>query len=71
MIQKALETCEIKPGPMAIFGDRNSDILAGKSMGMTSYLLLTGYGAQEKETTQADFIVKDLSEAVDHFLGLL
>lgn len=55
----------------AIFGDRNTDILAGKKVGIASYLVLTGYGSQEKNSTKADFIEENLYSAVNHFLGNL
>lgn len=69
LIQKVLEQEKLKPEQAVLFGDKNTDIQAGQSLNITSYLVLTGYGLQEKEASTADFIAKDLQSAVSHYLG--
>ncbi len=68
LIRKALHQEGLSAKQAVLIGDKNTDIEAGQSLGIPSYLVLTGYGLQEKETTTADFIAKDLKEAVQHFL---
>jgi len=69
LIRKALEKEGVEAKQAMLVGDRNTDILAGQSLQIPSYLVLTGYGLHEKTNTTANFIVKDLKEAVEHFLG--
>jgi D-glycero-D-manno-heptose 1,7-bisphosphate phosphatase len=47
-----------------MIGDRSSDIEAGRAAGCKTILVLTGYG-QENRNCGADFIVKDVTEAID------
>lgn len=49
-----------------MIGDKQIDVDLGKKMGMTTYLVETGYGLHFKPTTNADFIVADLKAAIDH-----
>ena len=52
-----------------IVGDRTADILAGSRVGMNTILVKTGFaGKDEKYIVEPDFIVTDLSEAVDLIL---
>lgn len=51
---------------VALIGDKNTDIQAGSQMGISTYLVETGYGNFEKSNTQANFIVPDLQSAVRH-----
>jgi D-glycero-D-manno-heptose 1,7-bisphosphate phosphatase len=55
---------------VVLVGDKNSDIEAGRRLGMKTYLVETGYGAEEKRATKATFVKKDLEEAVLHILNL-
>jgi ribonucleotide monophosphatase NagD (HAD superfamily) len=59
---------EFKSTDVALVGDKNSDIDAGKSLGIRTYLVETGFGETEKFSTKADFIVPSLREAVHHLL---
>lgn len=68
LLQEALVFEKLSPSQAVMIGDRNTDITAGKKVGIESYLVLTGYGLHEKETTTADYIVKDLKEAVNKVL---
>jgi D-glycero-D-manno-heptose 1,7-bisphosphate phosphatase len=55
---------------VVLIGDKNSDIEAGKRLGIRTYLVETGYGLEEKGTTKATFIQKNLKDAVNHLLNL-
>ncbi|QQR80447.1 MAG: HAD family hydrolase [Deltaproteobacteria bacterium] len=68
LLKKVLEKEGVLPEEAVMIGDRNTDIEAAKSIGVESYLVLTGYGMREKGSTQADFVVSDLQKAVDFVL---
>lgn len=68
LIKKVMEKNELEATDVAIVGDKNSDIDAGKSLGIRSYLVKTGFGETEKLATKADFVVPSLHEAVQHLL---
>jgi D-glycero-D-manno-heptose 1,7-bisphosphate phosphatase len=53
---------------LALIGDKNSDIEAGRKLGIRTYLVETGYGMHHKHTTRADYVVRDIEEAVRHLL---
>lgn len=59
-----------------VVGDRIVDIGAGKAVGATTILVLTGYGAGTLEECRRDGVAPDhiaasLTEAVDHILASL
>lgn len=54
---------------LAVIGDKNSDIEAGKNLGIRTYLVETGHGNKEKEHTRADFIMPNLPAAVSHLVS--
>lgn len=54
---------------VVMIGDRNSDVDAGRRLGLVSYLVLTGYGHGEASDTSADHVVADLAAALDHVLS--
>lgn len=54
---------------LALVGDKNSDIEAGRAAGVRTYLVETGYGLGERELTSADYVVPDLRSAVNHLLS--
>lgn len=41
---------------------------AGQRLGIRTYLVETGYGAEHKNQVRADFVAPDLKTAVDHLL---
>ncbi|NLT23664.1 MAG: HAD family hydrolase [Syntrophorhabdus sp.] len=53
---------------LILIGDKNSDIDAGNKLGLRTYLVLTGYGNEHRESTKASFVVPDLLVAVKHLL---
>jgi D-glycero-D-manno-heptose 1,7-bisphosphate phosphatase len=54
---------------VALIGDKNSDIEAGYKLGLVTYLVLTGYGREHQADTKADYIEKDLLNAVRHIIS--
>jgi D-glycero-D-manno-heptose 1,7-bisphosphate phosphatase len=71
MFEEALQAWPVDPARSFVVGDRNTDIEAGRTLGLTTLLVETGYGAAEKATTQADYIEADLPAAVERILGLM
>jgi D-glycero-D-manno-heptose 1,7-bisphosphate phosphatase len=70
LIQDTMVENSFKADEVVLIGDKNTDIEAGRRLGMKTYLVETGYGFEEKRTTQATFIRRDLKEAVLHILNL-
>lgn len=68
LMKKVMRENELEPADVALVGDKNSDIEAGRSLGIKTYLVETGFGTTEKIATKADFIVPSLREAVHHLL---
>jgi D-glycero-D-manno-heptose 1,7-bisphosphate phosphatase len=64
----AMRARGIAPGEAVMVGDRNSDVEAGRALGLTTYLVETGYGAREKHATNATYVVSDLLRAVEHIV---
>jgi D-glycero-D-manno-heptose 1,7-bisphosphate phosphatase len=69
LIRDTMEENGFKADEVVLIGDKNSDIEAGKSLGMITYLVETGYGAEEKYKTNATFVKKNLEDAVVHMLN--
>ena len=70
MVQKAMEELDVEP--KLVIGDRESDIMLAKNIGVKSILVLTGYGAKQSADVlqMADFVADDILCAVDWFLNL-
>ena len=64
-----MEREKFKADEIALVGDRDSDIEAGIRLGITTYLVLTGYGRDHRNDTKADYIKPDMLSAVKHLLG--
>jgi D-glycero-D-manno-heptose 1,7-bisphosphate phosphatase len=69
MFDRALREWEIDPHASFMIGDKASDLHPAQSLGMTTFLVETGYGTSERESARADFVVADVSAAVDHIVG--
>ena len=63
MKQEGFQSSEV-----ALIGDKNSDIEAGRTLGIRTYLVLTGYGLKHQESTKASFVKPNLLSAVNHIL---
>jgi D-glycero-D-manno-heptose 1,7-bisphosphate phosphatase len=69
LIERAMARQGLKAGDVALIGDKNSDIEAGRRLGIATYLVRTGYGREEEGATKADHVVADLQAAIDHALS--
>ena len=69
---KLLESVFKKKGYLkknaVLIGDKNTDIISAKKIGITSYLVETGFGSLEKSNTLANYVMIDLMAAVVHLL---
>ncbi|MCS7154455.1 MAG: HAD family hydrolase [Bacteroidota bacterium] len=70
MFERAMRDWRIDPRLSFVVGDKNTDIEPGRALGMTTLLVLTGYGAEEAAHTGAHYVVSDVAEAVDQILAL-
>ena len=68
LIEEVMEREKFKVDEIALVGDRDSDIEAGLRLGITTYLVLTGYGSEHMNETKADYIKPDMLSAVKHLL---
>jgi D-glycero-D-manno-heptose 1,7-bisphosphate phosphatase len=70
MITAAARELEVSLQDSWMVGDKASDIGTGKSAGLLTALVLTGYGAQHKEQSDClpDVIVEDLGKAADEII---
>ena len=68
MLEQGLKLVKSSAAQAVMIGDKNSDIEAGLRLNMTTYLVETGYGTEEKSNTQAHYMVADLAAAVEHLL---
>ncbi|RKZ33732.1 D,D-heptose 1,7-bisphosphate phosphatase [bacterium] len=68
MVEKAVN--ELSVIPKLMIGDRESDILLAKNMGVPGILVLTGEGNNQSELVraEADFVATDIKHAVQWFL---
>ena len=69
LIEEVMEKEKFKADEIALVGDRDSDIEAGIRLGITTYLVLTGYGSEHRNDARADYIKPDMLSAVKHLLG--
>lgn len=68
LIESTIKAKKYSIDEVALIGDKNSDIDAGRKLGLTTYLVLTGYGSIHQENTKAKYIKPDLLSAVTHLL---
>jgi D-glycero-D-manno-heptose 1,7-bisphosphate phosphatase len=68
LLVTAMRALGIAPSEAVMVGDKNSDVEAGRAVGLTTYLVETGYGASEKGATNATYVVPDLLRAVHHIV---
>ncbi len=68
LLQAVIDKEGFAPDVLALIGDKNSDIEAGRKLGIRTYLVETGYGIDHKHTTRADYVARDIQVAVRHLL---
>ncbi len=69
LIEEVMNKEKLNINEIVLVGDRDSDIEAGLRLGITTYLVLTGYGREHKDDTKADYIKPDMLSAIKHLLG--
>ena len=69
MILKAAEKHHIDLGRSWMIGDKEIDLVAGRSAGCRAALVLTGYG-KNVEPELADLVADDLGQAIERILVL-
>lgn len=69
MFEQAIRDWAIDPEAAFMVGDRSSDLEPACKFGMRTFLVETGYGLTEKDCASADYIVSDVSVAVDQILS--
>jgi D-glycero-D-manno-heptose 1,7-bisphosphate phosphatase len=70
MFERAIGDLDLDPARSFMVGDKESDVTPGRALGMTTFLLRTGYGREHEAETAADHVVDDLTAAVDLILKL-
>jgi D-glycero-D-manno-heptose 1,7-bisphosphate phosphatase len=65
MVEQGLDVRDV-----ALIGDKESDIEAGRRLGMVTYLVMTGYGREYVSGTSAVHVKDDILDAVKHLLGI-
>jgi D-glycero-D-manno-heptose 1,7-bisphosphate phosphatase len=63
MFEDAIEEWAVDPARSFVVGDKNTDLIPGTELGMTTILVRTGHGDEEDEGVP-DHVVDDVSAAV-------
>jgi D-glycero-D-manno-heptose 1,7-bisphosphate phosphatase len=64
MFEDAIEEWAVDPARSFVVGDKNTDLIPGNELGMTTLLVRTGHGVAEDDAV-ADHVVPDVGAAVD------
>ncbi|HKL87665.1 MAG TPA: HAD family hydrolase [Salinibacter sp.] len=64
MFEEAIGEWGVDPTRSFVVGDKNTDLIPGNELGMTTILVRTGHGASEDDTV-ADHLVADVGAAVE------
>jgi D-glycero-D-manno-heptose 1,7-bisphosphate phosphatase len=64
MFEEAIREWRVDPARSFVVGDKNSDLLPGNELGMTTVLVRTGHGEAEDDGV-ADHVVADVGTAVE------
>jgi len=70
LLEDVIAENDYQTDEMVLIGDKNTDIEAGRRLGIRTVLVETGYGTQGKWTTSATFVRRNLKDAVLHILNL-
>ncbi|SRR5690606_5827432 len=68
LFEKAVREWNVDLQKSFVVGDKESDIQAGKALGIPTILVETGYGAAMRSTTSADYVDPDVGAAVSRIL---
>jgi len=70
MFDQAIRDWRVDPEHSFVVGDRNSDIEAGRRLGMTTLLVQTGHGLEAASSTRADYVETDVFAAARRILHI-
>ena len=70
LFERAIREHDIDPAQSFMVGDKASDLIPARKLGMKTVLVLTGQGENHRETPAADIVVAGVEAAVDWFLSL-
>lgn len=68
LFRRAIESLGLDPGCSVMVGDKASDLIPARQLGIATVLVLTGYGQTERATAPADHVAADLAAAADWIL---
>jgi D-glycero-D-manno-heptose 1,7-bisphosphate phosphatase len=73
LVLEAADRFGFEPSDSFVVGDHESDVAMGRSIGATTFLVLTGHGRDEAERAAAfaDHVVPDLAAATAIIAGLV
>jgi len=69
MFEEAIAEWGVDPARSFVVGDKDTDLIPGNDLGMTTILVRTGHEEAEDETV-ADYVVADVGAAVDLIEGV-
>ena len=69
MLLEAAVDLEIDLASSWMIGDKPIDVECGRNAGCRTVLVRTGYGSAQSNT-DADFVMKDVTEALKHIIAL-
>jgi len=69
MLHEAAADLGIDLSSSWMIGDKPIDVECGRNAGCRTVLVKTGYGSAQSNT-DADFVMKDVTEALQHIIGL-
>ena len=69
MYERAIREHGIDTTRSFAIGDKESDVVPGRQLGMRTVLVRTGYGREYEARTTADYVVDDIAQAVDLVLA--
>jgi D-glycero-D-manno-heptose 1,7-bisphosphate phosphatase len=69
MLLEAAADLEIDLSSSWMIGDKPIDVECGRNAGCRTVLVKTGYGSAQSNT-DADFVMNDVTEALQHIIGL-
>jgi len=68
LIENIMKLNGISTNETVLVGDKNTDIDAGVNLGMTTYLVRTGYGESHQADTRATYVMPDILSVVKHLI---
>ncbi|MCH7977299.1 MAG: HAD hydrolase-like protein, partial [Bacteroidetes bacterium] len=69
LFERAIREHDIDPAQSFMVGDKVSDLIPARKLGIATALVLTGHGEDHQEATSADVVVTDVAAAADWIVG--